>query len=394
MSAIDNLAGADQFVLQSVLGQYSDEAYTNARKISSTGIVSSNPDVNTDTETYMGQMRWHQPLNPTINVGSLTDSTDGVTTDISSAFLRYIKTARTHGSEKVNLQSVITQEDKFKKITRDFGETRNRDEHNSVLAVCKGVTISEVINGAAAGSGQAGLGGQTFENDPTDSRYGFYVDLGAEGVVSAASAANIGAQRATGFLDAMGMAFKDYEPEYAYLMASPRVMASLRAANLVDSDRVTDGNVEFNTIFEGKFRLIPTRAMQSLSSAQLTKLNTGAGVDLVGDLTTFIVLPGAISMNALSIDTPVEIDRDASAFKGGGKTEIWYRWGNIYHPAGYNWVGDEEKFPSDAEYMYGVESGTPTAVTGLTDALADVTGTWERKTASALTLGILPVFHQ
>jgi len=389
----NDIAGATEFVLQAVLGAYSDEAYTNARKISGSGIVSSNPEVDSDTETFMGQMRWYQPLNPTINVASLTDPTDGTPTNISSDYLRYIKTVRTHGSEKVNLQKVVSQEDKLKKIARDFAETQAQDEHNSILSVCKGTAVSEVLNGAGAGSGAAGLGGQTFDNDPTDKRYGFYVDLGANGLIKPATASNQGAQRADGFLDAFGMAWKDYEPEFAYLFTSPRVMASLRQANLVDQDRVTDGEMDFETIFQGKFRIVPTRANQGFSTAQLTKFNTGAGIDIVGDMTSFIVLPGAVSMNGLSVDLPVEIDRKAAAYKGGGTTSIWYRWGNIYHPAGYNWKGNEEAFPSDAEFMYGVEGGTPTAVTALTNGLADVTGTWERKTHSALTLGILPVFH-
>jgi len=292
------------------------------------------------------------------------------------------------------MQKVVTNVEKLQKISRDFGDTRSKDEHTSILSICKGVALSELIMGAAAGSGLAGLGGQTFENDPTDKRYGFYVDLGAAGMVSAAAAGNIGASRAAGLLDALGMAYKDYEPEYAYLVCSPETIASFRTANLVDSDKVTDGTVEFNTIFQGKFRLIPTRANQGFSSAELTKVNTGAGIDVVGTKTSFIILPGAIAMEPLDVPMPVEFDRKPSAYKGGGTASIWYRWGNIYHPAGYNWVGNEEAFPSDAEYMYVVENGVPKAVTTTIDALANVVGTWQRKTSSALTLGVLPVFHQ
>lgn len=394
MTVKTNLAGADNFVLQEALSAYTDEAYTSERKLTSTGIVGDNPNINTDTETFTGQVRWFKPLNPTINVASLTDSTDGTGTSYSSEYVNYIKTVRTHGAQKVNMQQVVTQQDGLAKIGRDFGETRAKDEHNALLAILKGVALSEALNGAAAAGGGTGLGGQSFDNDPTDKKYGFYVDLGAAKAVVDATSAIQGAARAQGFLDAMGMAFKDYEPEYAYLITSPQMMASLRSANLVDSDRVTDGNVNFNTIFQGKLRLIQTRAAQGFTSAELTKINTGAGVDIVGTKTSFIVLPGAIAMRPLSVPDQVEIERKAAAYKGGGTTSVWYRWGYVMHPAGYDWAGNKEAFPTDAEYRYAVEGGTPKALASVASGtLASTTGTWVRKSSSALSLGILPIFH-
>ena len=393
MTVKTNLAGADNFVLQEAIGAYTDEAYTNAKKLSTTEIVSSNPDIDVTTETFIGQVRWFKPMNPTINVASLTDSTDGTPSTYSSDYLRYIKTVRTYGGSKVNLQSVVTQQDGLAKIGRDFAEHKAQDEHNALMSVLKGVAISEALNGAAAGSGSTGLGGQTFENDPTDKRYGFYVDLGAAKPVIAASSSSQGAARAEGFLNAVGMAYKDYEPEYFYLVTSPEVMASLRSANLVDQDRVEDGNIMFNTIFNGKFRLIQTRASQGMTTAELTKINTGPGVDIVGAKTSFIVLPGAVAMEKIAIDEDVEIERKAAAYKGGGTTQIWHRWGYVLMPAGYNWAGTEDAFPSDAAYKYVVESTTPKDLTTATNGLASTVGTWQRKTASALSLGILPVFH-
>jgi hypothetical protein len=389
-----DVAGATEFALQEAIGAYSDEAYTNARKLSSTAIVGGNSDIDTSSETYIGQMRWFKPLNPTINVASLTNSADGAFTTYGSEYLNYVKTARTHGAEKVNLQTLVTQQDGLAKIGRDFGETRSQDEHNAVLAVLKGVAIAEALHGTAEAGGGAGAGGQTWDNDPTDPLYGFYVDLGASALVSAAADANIGAQRAMGLINAMGMAYKDYEPDYMYCITSPEVMGSFRSANLVDETTVTDGNVTFNTMFQGKLRLIQTRANQSMSSAELTKLNTGAGVDIVGTKTTFLVLPGSLAMEMLDIQEDVEFDRDASAYQGGGTTEIWYRWGYVLHPAGYNWAGSQDAFPSDAEYRYAVEGGTPVALTSVVSGtLASTTGTWVRKTNSVLSLGILPVFH-
>jgi hypothetical protein len=170
-------------------------------------------------------------------------------------------------------------------------------------------------------------------------------------------------------------------------------MASLRSANLVDQTTVTDGMVTFNTIFNGKFRLIQTRAAQGMSSAERTKLNTGAGVDIVGSKTSFIVLPGALAMEGLAVPDQVEITRDGNAYKGGGSTSIWYRWGYVLAPAGYDWKGAQDEFPSDAAYKGVVEGSSPIALTSAADTLANVQGTWGRKFSSALSLGILPIFH-
>lgn len=394
MTVKTNLSGADNFVLQEALSAYSDEAYTNARKLSGTGIVGSNPLIDTSTETFTGQVRWFKPLNPTINVASLTDATSGQGTTYSSDYVSYIKTVRTHGATKVNMQQVVTQVDGLAKIGRDFGETRAQDEHNAILAVLRGVALSEALNGAAAGSGATGLGGQSFDNDPSDKKYGFYVDLGASKAVVDATATIQGAARAEGFLRAFGMAYKDYEPEYAYLVTSPEITASLRSANLVDQTPVTEGNITFNTIFNGKFRLIQTRASQGFSSAELAKINTGDGVNIVGTKTSFIVLPGALAMESLAVPEPVEVDRNAAAYKGGGSTSIWYRWGYVTHPAGYNWVGADNAFPSDADYMKVLEGETPKALADVASGtLASTKGTWVRKASSALSLGVLPVFH-
>jgi hypothetical protein len=388
------IPGATNFALQSAISAYSDEAYTTAKKLSGTGVVGSNPNIDKNTETFIGQVRWFKPLNPTINIASLTDSTNGTGTTYASDYSTYIKSVRTHGATQVNLQTIVTQQDGLAKIGRDFAETRAQDEHNALLAVMKGVAISEALNGAAAASGASGLGGQTFTNDPTDKKYGFYVDLGASAPVIASTTAIQGAGRAEGFLNAMGMAWKDYEPEYAYLVVSPEVMASLRSANLVDDMTVSEANINFNTIFGGKFRLLQTRASQGFSSAQLTKINTGVGIDIVGTKTSFIILPGSIAMEALDIPVPTEIYRDGRAYKGGGSTDIWYRWGYVAHPAGYDWVGSTTVFPSDSDYQSAVEGGVPTALTSVVSAtLASTTGVWNRKSTSAVSLGILPVFH-
>jgi hypothetical protein len=94
----------------------------------------------------------------------------------------------------------------------------------------------------------------------------------------------------------------------------------------------------------------------------------------------------------LAVPDGVEIQRTAGSYNGGGSTEIWYRWGYVLAPAGYNWAGAQDKFPSDAEYTYAIEISTPTLLTSV-GTISNAKGTWERKTDSALSLGILPIFH-
>ena len=115
-------------------------------------------------------------------------------------------------------------------------------------------------------------------------------------------------------------------------------------------------------------------------------------MDIVGTKTSFIVLPGSIAMKDLTVDEPTEIFRDGGAYNGGGSTEIWHRWGYVLAPAGYNWAGSQEEFPSDAKYQGVLESGTPGTLAGVA-TIGDASGVWTRKSFSALTLGILPVFH-
>lgn len=393
MTVVTNLAGATNYVLQEAISALTDEEYTGAKKLSGTGIVGDDPQIDPSTETFIGQIRWWKPLQAKINVQSLTDATNGQRTSTAQSFLKYIKTARSHGSEQVNVLQVITQVDGLQKISRDFVETRTQDESNALMAVLKGVAITEALYGAGDASGGAGLGGQTFENDPENLAYGFYVDLGASKLIVDASASLQGAARAEGFLQALGKAWKDYEPAYVYLIASPEVMASLRSANLVDQDKVTEGAIEFNTIFQGKFRLIQTRAQQGFNASELGKLNTGPGVDIVGTKTTFLVLPGSLKFKNLSMPIPFEVQRTAASFQGGGSTDMWYRWGYVVHPAGYNWTGAEDAFPTDADYTAVYQAdGDKFTLTGIADVIG-AHASFKRKYTSALTLGILPVFH-
>jgi len=403
-----DLTGATDYVLQSALSAYTDEAYLNARKLSGTGIVGDNPLIDTGTETFVGQLRWFKNINPTINTAIIDGSGDGQTSSYSSDYLKYIKTVRTYGASKVNMQEVVTQVDGLAKHARDFAEIRNQDEHDAIMAVLKGVATSELLNGASYATGANGLGGISWTSDPKDKKYGFYADFSNKYLVSPAgketdgTTANLayqGAQRAEMLLQALGMGWRDYEPEYVYLVCSPKTLMSFRSANLVDQTRVTEGNLMFESIFNGKFRLIQTRANQAFSDTELARINDGPGVNLGAASSvdcTFLVRPGALAMKSLLVPTPVEIDRDPKAMKGGGTTSIWYRWGYVLAPAGYDWVGPETAFPENSGYSNVRETATwkTLATVTATTGSANCIGAWNRKASSALSLGILPVLHK
>ena len=357
------------------ISAYSDEAYTTARKLNSTGIVGMRDDVTADGESFIGQLRWHKPLQANINVASLSNEADGTYTDISTEVANYIKTVRTFGAKQVNLQEVVSKQDGLQKIARDFAEVRGQDEHNGLLSVLKGVAASEVALGDAGGTGNGGI--VSFDTDADAAATGFFVDVNAAGefgdaATGASDARKLfdssaaGAARGERLFRSIGMAFKDYEPDYMYMITSPENMAEFRAANLIDQTTVTDGNLEFSTLFGGKFRLIPTRANQMISGAAAGDLNAQS------TKATFIVKPESVAFAPVTVPTPVEVDRNAAGYTGGGSTNIWYRYGFIMHPTGYDWAGATNAFASNGAYA---------AATA-----------WDRK-MDALNLGILPIFH-
>jgi len=356
------------------ISAYSDEAYTTEKKLNSTGIVGQRDDINADGESFIGQFRWYKPLSANINVPSLSSATDGTYTDITTDIANYVKTMRTFGAQQVNLQEVVSKQDGLAKIARDFAQVRGDDEGQALMNVLKGVAAYEVAKGDAGGTGNGGL--VDFDTDADAANTGMFVDVNADGAFGAAATGTsdarklfdssaIGAARGERLFRAVGMGYKDYEPDFMYLVTSPEIMAEMRAANLVDQTRVQDGNMEFDSIFGGKFRLVMTRANQSITPA------TG---DLNAQSTkcSFIVKPGAITFAPVMAPTPVEVDRDAASFTGGGSTNIWYRYGFIMHPMGYDWSGATNAFATNANYA--------------------AAGSWDRK-MDALNLGILPVYH-
>ena len=405
-----------QFALQSALSAYSDEMYTSAKKLSGTAIVGTNAQIDPSTETFIGQTRFFKPYNTqTVNVASASDATAGTQQGYESDFLTYVKTVRTHGAREVNVQRVVSQMDGLAKIARDFGEIRAQDEHDSIMDVLRGVAAREAANGAITDGGTVRGGLQSFGHSyatgltggstgsgstvPYANRdVGYYVDLNGGGEFTGTSnglimdadpaATGYGAILGENLFRAVSLGMADYEPDYCYMITSPQVMTQLRVANLVDQTTVTDGNLEFNTIFSGKFRLLMSRTDQG-------NVSTGAGVNAASTRTTFIVKPGALEMAMLSVPMPVEMFRDANTYHGSGSTDIWYRWGYVVHPMGYNWTGSQTNFARTGTFDVnrgGLNSGSGAGGnTGSGDAYS-ASGSWERK-YDMLNLGILPIFH-
>ncbi len=349
------------------ISAYADEMYTNAKKLNSTAIVGSDARIDPTGESFIGQLRWYKPLSANINVASLSSSANGDYTDISTEIADYIKTVRTFGSQQINLQQIVSQQDGLAKIARDFSEVRSQDESDAVVSVLKGVAASEVARGA---------GIVAFDTNADAADVGMFVDINAAGVFGAAAtgssdarklidATAIGAARGERLFKAIGMAFKDYEPDFMYMITSPEILAELRAANLVDTTVVTDGNLTFQTIFGGKFRLLLSRVAQG-------NLAASGNVNDVSTKTTFLVKPGSISFTPIAVPTPVEVERAAASYTGGGSTNVWYRYGFVVHPAGYDWSGATNAFASNAAYS--------------------TAASWTRK-MNSLNLGVLPILH-
>lgn len=348
------------------ISAYAQERWTQEKTINSTGIVATSAAIDPTGESFIGQMRWMKPVNPTINNPTLSSATDGTYSTISTDIADYIKCLRTYGIDQVNMQSIISRVDGLAVFSAGAAKGRAQDEHNAVLSVLKGVAASEVALGA---------GIVNFDSVP-DGDTGMFVDINAAGAFGSAATgagderklvdpAASGAARGERIFRAAGMAFKDYEPDYMYLITSPETLADFRSANLVDEDRIKDGNLEFQTLFGGKFRLLLTRAAQG-------NLAASANVNDRSVKTTFLVNPGAIAFQSYDTPVPVEIGRNAAAYGGGGSTHIWYRYGFVAHPLGYDWAGSTSAFA--------------------TNATLATAASWARK-VDYLNLGILPILH-
>ena len=372
------LHGSFQNIARAI-SAYSDQEYTDAVRIAGSALVGTDARINGNAEDFYGSIRWDKTLGDLSYDGTGTNktqinqatetSTEGVVTNMATDIAEYIKTYRTMGANQYNVTSVITQRDgAIAKVARDFGVTRARDADASLISVFKGVITAELKladDGATAGQNSA---------DTLDDARGFFVDLnnltgaatpGTTGTAKLVDTSKTGGKAAAGIFQASAYGYADLEPDFMYLVIQPSVFLDLKTSNLIDEDHVVDGNINFNTILSGAYRLIVTRSSFGDHA-------TAARVNTKSTKTSLLVLPGAISMSAVSVTNPVAFDRDESVGGGAGLQELWYRWGNVYHPRGYSWTGAKTAFASNGNF--------------------EASGAWTRKETVG-NLGILPIFH-
>ena len=399
------------------ISAFADQEYTDAVRIAGTALIGADSRISTNEEDYFGTIRWQQTLGAlaydatagsnsrsatNINIGT-EDATEGALTDTSYDSSVYIKTVRSHGARNYNTTQVLTQrEGAIEKISRDFGVTRARDADEALLAMARGVMQAEVnrrIDGAAAVSV-----GNRFGQGYTDSTYlnanaGFYYDVnGPQNSAATDNAATRtarlidpaaqGGGAASALWRAAG-AFGDLEPDFFYLVISPETYQDVRAANLLDNqDRISDGNVQLDTLLQGKFRLVVTRSLGRGGFNMAGTAGTGTGQDRAvnagSDRTSILMLPGVLYQHDVSVTNPVAFDNDESVGRGTGDRELWYRWGNVWHPRGYTWTGLTNAFATNPNL-----NATIGAAAG--SNYADGVN-WQRKETPG-NLGILPIFH-
>lgn len=58
-----------------------------------------------------------------------------------------------------------------------------------------------------------------------------------------------------------------------------------------------------------------------------------------GVFETWLVGAGAFQLGVGTAKVPVETDRKAASYRGGGSEILYHRWENIIHPVGHAWVG-------------------------------------------------------
>lgn len=383
--------------LNKAISAYSDEMYTRAKKIVSTQLVGTDAQINANGEDFIGQVRFYKPLgayaiggtnssedvtgssNAVVNVAS-QDENYGGTTNISTEVQTYIKSVRTHGANEYMVQSVISGEAGLEKIARDFSETRAEDEDQALRACLAGVMNTELktANDLAETTYSAMFAGNSVDGD--SSKAFAYVAASSDTVGTGSSleglvdlSASSPGQRVEHLIRAMG-AWSDYTPDFVYLVVSPEVYLDIKVANLVDDERVTDGNISFETLLGGVIRVIVSRNFGQGLGAQTHAALSGT-TEISTAKVSYMLLPGAMHMSSVSVPNPVAIDRNEGVGSGSGRTTAWYRWGYVMHPRGYSFTGTQTAFASNASYTG--SAGTPA---------------WERK-VDLLNLGILPIFH-
>jgi len=383
--------------LNKAISAYSDEMYTRAKKIVSTELIGTDAQISPNGEDFIGQVRFYKPLgnyavggtnsaedvtgsnNAVVNVATQNENYGG-TTNISTEVQTYIKSVRTHGANEYLVQSVISGQDGLSKIARDFAETRAEDEDQALRACLAGVMNAELktANDLTGTTYSARFAGNSVDAD--GSKAFAYVASSSDTIGDGSAleplvdlTASAPGQRVEHIIRAMG-AWSDYTPDFVYMVVSPVVYLDIKVANLVDDERVTDGNISFETLLGGVIRVIVSRNFgQGLGA--VTHAALSGTTEISAAKVSYMMLPSSMYMANVDVPNPVAIDRNEGVGSGSGRTTAWYRWGYVMHPRGYSFTGTQTAFASNATHQG--SAATPA---------------WDRK-SDLLNLGILPIFH-
>ena len=369
--ALKTIQSSDFQTIAQAISTYANATYTGAARIVSTGLVTRDVDVDGGMESRTGTIRYFKYNVPTINIASESDS-DGVVSEVNTDKEQYIKTVRTYGLEEYLVSQVLTQNTGMDKAGENVADFMATTRDNSLWGVLDGVSTREALTGVGQVSPDA------------VAATGFHVDLGstANQAFYKGTAGKLFDEEQTTpgamvspLLAAISIGFKDRLPPFMYLVTSPGQLLKLRQANVIDTDHVTDGNVQFETILSGLVRLVVSRTKGRDQSG-------ATGVTSTSDNTSYIVLPGAIALNDVDVRRPIAFSQDESKGLGSGKDQIWARTGYIIHPRGYNWNAVTTAFPGDAG----------DGVSFYNDETATRASSWESK-AEVVNKMILPIYH-
>ena len=366
-----------------------------------------------------------------VNVATETSS-EGELSEFDMDTAEYIKTYRTHGAEDYLVTPVLTRRaGAIGKIGEHYGRTRARDADAALVSVLKGVIGQELAraNGVSI-AGQAGssaptaiaarlAGSGSFGVDDANSlnqNGGFFYDVNSSPLDNDTAGTNtligaVGATKGKGaavfenVLKAHAYGFSDVDVDFMYLVVDRKTYLDIQLANLLDDDHVVDGNVKFQTVLNGQYRILYTRtSLGSYNATYGTVAGTVTGdtqsVNAGSSRTSVLIRPGAVAFVPMGVNRPVAIDRDESVGKGAGRDELWLRWGFVMHPYGYSWAGSKKAFARNDDIDPTVATNATNAglfggpLAAAADRKRGFSGAanW-RRAENVGNLRILPVFH-
>ena len=246
------------------------------------------------------------------------------------------------GVLNTDIQKMISKQDGVSIFAQNLARSQARDEHDAVISVIKGVCDSETKPDGRKG------GLLDFESNPKDENLGCFIDLNDKDFLSNKGDTqsskgygklfDISCRNAVGvknLISALGIVYKDYEPDFLYLLVSMDSLSEIKKMNLIDEYLVEEGNTRFQTILQGKFRLFLTREKINITSPIVNEQSKR---------TTVVVSPESFSFVRRLVDESIKIypiEND--------KYEVFHRYNFGIRPEGYRWTGGSYAANKDLE---------------------------------------------